>query len=43
MEHSPKTFVGAMSLVNKDLPGESVIGGIPAIVIKRLEHIDGNV
>lgn len=34
---APKTFVGTMSLVNKDLPGESVIGGIPAMVIKRLE------
>jgi acetyltransferase-like isoleucine patch superfamily enzyme len=33
----PMTFVGAMSLVNKDHPGRSVIAGIPATVIKSLK------
>jgi len=32
----PMTFVAAMSLVNKDHPGKSVIGGVPAKIIKGL-------
>ncbi|GAB1414632.1 DapH/DapD/GlmU-related protein [Paludibacter sp.] len=34
-----RVVVGAMSLVNKDMPNDTIVGGVPARVLSNISHI----